>query len=187
MRQPKLPIWIGLGFWLLLTQCVPDAGPPEDVPQSPFYDLQAFFEGEVKRLQAQQPSVEKTVSFDEATEVDRLDSMNYRQELKVFLDADINRPAWWDRYAIDSSRQDGALRSIRYQAKAEDLKIRSILLTFSRDSLRSVDIDLEAESAATGFRQELHYSPAKGFRIFTRQDVILSQPREMRVEVSFLP
>ncbi len=180
-------ICFGLAVWALMSGCLPDTGAPEGIPQSPFYDLQGFFEAEVERLQARQPKVEKTVSFDQSTETERLDSINYRRELKVFLDSDINRPAWWDRYTIDSTWQDGALQSIHYQAKADDLKIRSIRLTFERDSLLAVDLELNAESAATAFRQSLHYAPAEGYRIVTRQDVMLSAAREMRVEVAFLP
>ena len=178
------------GIWALCFTAWSCAGGEEGDaarPESPFFDLQEYFEKEVERLQARQPGVAKTVTFGGKTEEQRFDSLDFREELKVFLDADINRVAWWDRYSIDSVRTSGALRSIRYAALDPNLKIRSVVLDFTADSLSKVAIKLFSDSPASRFSQELIYRPGDGYRIETQQKVVLSKPEDLLVDARFLP
>ena len=69
----------------------------KEKPQSPFFDLKAYFQTEIERLQAEQPRVRKTVMIGGQQEEKKLTRLNYEEELKVFLDSDINRTSWWDR------------------------------------------------------------------------------------------
>ena len=115
----------------------------------------------------------------------KLTRLNYEEELKVFLDSDINRTSWWDRYAIDSSLTQGQLTAVSYKAQTEDLKTRWIELQFSNGKVRAILIENESQSPAVNFFQQLRYIPEEGFFIFTRQKVTLSPPKEMKVEVIF--
>ncbi len=178
------------GIWslcLIAWSCAGGGESEPERPESPFFDLQEYFEEEVERLQDRQPGVAKTVTFGGKTEEQRFDSLDFREELKVFLDADINRVAWWDRYSIDSVRTSGALTSIRYEALDPDLKIRSIVLDFAADSLSKVAINLFSDSPASRFSQELIYRPGDGYRIETQQKVVLSKTEDLLVDARFLP
>jgi len=172
---------------LLLTAvaCLPEGQESKATEASPFYDLERFFEEEVDRLQRLQPAVNKTVSLDGQSQFQQFDSLNYNDELSVFQNSDINRAAWWDKYAIDSTFAGEQLSGIRYSAKSEELKIRSVDIGFDKGNVARVAIESRTDSPTATMDRKLRYEAATGYRIETRQNVTFSKPREMIVEVSF--
>ena len=171
---------------LLLLSCQPEAGKQPSTPRhSPFFDLRAYFDGEIKRLQEQQPPVRKTVSIDGKPETRLLDSLRYEDELQPFLASDINRPSWWDKYTIDSTFSGGRLTSIRYQAQDSSLRIRNLLVDWQDGQVSRIRIERFSDSFTAIISQQLDYQPSKGYQLSTRQEVVLSKPKEMGIEVSF--
>lgn len=180
-----------IGKWIIITAVSLALGscqerlPEEEKPQSPFFDLKSFFQQEVDRLQAEQPSVKKIAMIGGQVEEHDFDQLNYQDELKVFLDSDINRASWWDRYQIDSTLQNGQLAAISYQALSEKLKTRSLELQFAEGKVSRVTIENQTKSPTVTFFQQLTYDPEKGYTIFTRQNVTMSPQEEMRITVAF--
>ena len=152
---------------------------------SPFFDLKGYFDGEIKRLQQEQPTVRKSVEINGVKEMKELSQLNYEEELEIFLNTDINRTAWWDKYSIDSNLVDGELRSIRYTAQTTDLKVRSLIIDFNHDTPIQIDVEYLSKSPAAYLEQELSYQPQKRYFIKTSQKVTFSQAKEMAVEVIF--
>jgi hypothetical protein len=171
-------------LWLTAA-CLPGHQEPEGSAASPFYDLESFFSSEAERLQREQPPVDKTVQLDGRSEFQQLDSLDYRDEMSVFQNSDINRAAWWDKYAIDSTFSNDRLSRIRYTAREADLKIRSVSIQFENGKVSRVDIESETDSPTAAMNRKLRYEPESGYRIETRQNVTFSRPREMIVEVEF--
>ncbi len=169
---------------LIFGRCAEGEGIKEK-PQSPFFDIKAYFQKETERLQSEQPPVKKTVTIGGEKEEQSLDQLDYEKELIVFQDSDINRTSWWDRYDIDSTFNEGQLSAISYSALNENLKTRRVELQFSNAEVQAVFIENETNSLAVNFFQQLRYLPGKGYSIYTRQKVTLSAPEEMKIEVSF--
>lgn len=169
----------------LLSSCGNDSAGTRDAPSvdSPFFDLRSYFTGEIERLQQRQPHVTKTVRIDGKSETHMPDSLQYETELRVFLNADINRPAWWDKYAIDTVRAAGEVQSIQYRAKEKDLRVRQILIDFAGGAITRVHIERDADSPTAHLQQQLIYQPAIGYLLKTKQNVVFSQPKEVVVEV----
>lgn len=174
-----------LALLWLTAACLPGHRESEASSASPFYDLEAFFSSEVERLQREQPPVDKTVQLDGQSEFQQLDSLDYRDELSVFHNSDINRAAWWDKYAIDSTFSGNRLNNIRYTAEEPDLKIRSVSIDFDGGKVSRVEIESQTDSPTAAMDRKLRYEPASGYYIETRQNVTFSKPREMIVEVEF--
>ncbi len=172
-------------LWLTATACLPGNQESQGPDGSPFYDLETFFSGEVERLQREQPAVDKTVTLDGQSEFQQLDSLDYRDELSVFQNSDINRAAWWDKYAIDSTFSRDRLSSIQYTAREADLKIRSVSIQFENEKVSRIDIESRTDSPTATMDRKMHYEPQSGYRIETRQNVTFSKPRKMTVEVNF--
>lgn len=185
--------WFGavLSRGMLILACLSQSGcgsPTQNADvnlPSPFFDLKAFFNREIERLQNEQPRVRKTVGIDGKKETQILDSLNYVEDLNIFLQADINRSAWWDKYAVDSTLAEGKLQSIRYAAKTEDLKTRSLIIDFSGDQVRQVEIENRTDGPTARLNQHLVYKPAWGYHIQSSQKVTFSRPQEMTIDVVF--
>src|SRR5580658_3332582 len=65
-----------------------------------YFDLKGFFNGESTRLNELNPSVTKTVVHNGVPETKQVKISDWGQELDLFADADINKPAWRDNYTV---------------------------------------------------------------------------------------
>lgn len=154
--------------------------------RQPFFDMRGYFSRQIERLQREQPPARKTVTFNNETDTKMLDSLNYERELEVFLNADINRAAWWDRYRIDSSfTNQNQLQTVTYTAADKDLRIRSLKVEYENGEVDQIEALSETTGPAADRRQHLFFDPQWGYRIESRQDVAFSKPREMKIEVQF--
>ena len=154
-------------------------------PISPFFDLEAYFQEEINRLQQQQMTITKTIHLDGKEEKQTLDSLNFEEELSIFTQSAINRPAWLDKYQVDSTFSANQLASIQYEALTDRLKTRSIRITFSNGKVQNVAIENLLETVIATTNQQLNYSPAKGYSIRNSQEIAFSKSQEVKIEVQF--
>ncbi len=172
-------------FWLGCEQ-LPESESTLAKGEKPFFDLKGFFRQEINQLDSLQPRLRKTVRLDGSEETKILDTLDYDSELQVFLDSDINRIAWIDRYSTDSIRRARRLQRLVYRAKSEDLKTKLLAITF--DSAGEVDlirVRNNADSPTYQLEQRLRYKVDSGFVIQTRQEITLSPAKKMYVGVAF--
>ncbi len=152
---------------------------------NPFFDLKTYFSSEVSRLSGIN-NVKKITSVNGNKEILNLDSLNIRTELKIFSDSDINRPAWTDKYLIDSLKNDsGQLLKLIYSTNDEKLKTKKIEIDFEDEAITQIIIEKNASSAISSMNQLLTYIPSKGYLIERQQDVTLGGKNEFKVEVIF--
>jgi hypothetical protein len=152
-----------------------------------FFDLRHYFEQEVDILQQRRPKVLKRVSLGTQTEEHQLDSINFKQELGVFANSDINRPAWSDKYAVDSIFAEGSqLAKLEYKALDEAMKTRKVLVEFKAGSVEKVFIENKSENTVASSSQLLTYLAGTGYTIESHQKVAMSDDAFFKVEVVFL-
>lgn len=183
--RKKAPLYGAFFLLLLLLSCQNRDTASGKAGQNPFFDLNSYFNEQIERLQTQQPEVRKTVTFDGETETLELDSLDYERELEVFLNADLNRASWWDKYTIDSSRTDGRLASIVYTAQEEDLRVKKLRIEFEKEEVSRIEVESSTKGPTGSRKQSLLFEPEQGYRIHTQQKVVFSKPREMEIEVRF--
>jgi len=168
----------------LLVGCSPE---PRSVASSDkaFFDLGDYFSKQYQVLQAK-GSVQKTTSINGLEETQTVDSINFKQELVVFVESDINRTSWMDKYQADSTFNDSRqLVKIEYSALDEKLRTRKLVVTYHKGIVEHISIRNASKNIITDAEQILDYSPTKGYKISSRQKVILSPEKQLGVEVVF--
>ena len=92
---------------LLLAACGPEDATvrPNPANRKPdYFDVKGLLDGQVARLNQQQPVVEKQVQLrDGTTETTRVAKTDWSKELQIFYQADINKPALRGAYAKSTS------------------------------------------------------------------------------------
>ena len=151
----------------------------------PFFDLNGYFQDEAIRLSQLAGPFEKTVLVDGEEEEKTLDSLDWASEFRVFTASDINLPAWFDKYAIDSVLVEGTLTDLKYIAIDTSLKTREIQITFDNGNPSWVSVKRESNSPLASTLQELEYIPASGYRLSSSQTLRLSEEKVVEVEVSW--
>ena len=168
----------------LLTGCSPT--PKKTVSSDKvFFDLGDYFSKQYQILEAK-GSVQKTTSINGVKETQMIDSINFKQELTVFVESDINRTSWMDKYSADSTFSDSRqLLKIEYTALDEKLRTKKVVVTYTKGMVENISIRNASKNIITDAEQILDYSPTKGYKISSRQKVIFSQEKQLGVEVVF--
>ncbi len=151
----------------------------------PFFDLKAFFSNEIMKLKTIK-KVKKVISFNGKVEENNFDILNYKEELSVFINSDINKNAWIDKYTIDSTfNAQKELNKLQYSANKESLKTQKIEINFLNKQPSEIIITNISSNPIAIANQVLRYTPNKGYRIDNTQQQILSEEKTMRIEVFF--
>lgn len=132
-----------------------------------FFDIKGFFEAEVKRLTSKKSTVNKSVRQNGQSEVKKNLSVDWENELALFIASDINKPAWKDSYRISGD-------SVHFNYIATDTNLRT----------RTVEIKMDREGRIVIFKiknmtrsklyessEELIYVPDSIYTINKNQSV----------------
>jgi hypothetical protein len=69
---------------------------------TPLFDLKGFLDNEIATHLKDVKKVKKTVTVNGKTESKEVEIKDWKEELKPFFNSDINRPAWRDKYKVDT-------------------------------------------------------------------------------------
>ena len=175
MIQRILPLL----FLLLLTSCYADELDRE-LDVEPFFDLRGYMTAQIDSLTAAQPVVEKMVVLNGTRETQQRDDIAWANDLRVFREADINKPDWWDKYSIE--RGEG--RTV-YVALDSSLQTRRLVVSRTDGVVTEVEIERRTGSVLSDGRHELRYTPGEGYRVRTVQENRFGGDVEGEVVVRF--
>lgn len=153
--------------------------------QHAFFDLKAYFAEEIASL-SQKRNITKTTQINGQQESHTFDTLDFAQELAAFVESDINRIAWLDQYAVDSTMSpQGKLAGITYQALKPELKTQKLQIQFTQNQPSYIQVNRLMENALMNSAMQMEYRPGEGYRIQSNQKLRISEEREMVVEVKF--
>lgn len=151
---------------------------PEKDTELRYTDLKNYFEAEVMRMEHSGRKVDKTVSRNGSAESKANISPDWRAELSLFIESDINKPAWRNSYSI---KEDSV--SVEYKAIGDDLRTRSIRIIKDTDGdIREISIANHTSNKLYSSSEELSYIPDSMYRIFKKQDVIVIGRNEYEIK-----
>ncbi|MCC6726735.1 MAG: hypothetical protein IT258_19695, partial [Saprospiraceae bacterium] len=157
---------------VFLTSCTSDNKAIRTKNQIRFFDLKGYFDGEIKRL-GNSGIATKLVVVGGLNE-SKKDSVDFKRELGLFAISDINRPAWSDKYACDSTFMDGNLVSLNIKALDEKLKTQQIEIGFKDGLVSRIEIKNNSSNSITTSSQVLVYEPSIGYTVESQQKVAMS-------------
>lgn len=150
-----------------------------------FFDLSEYFNQQAELL-ADRSVVEKSASINGNKETQTINAPNFREELQLFIDSDINRTSWLDKYAVDSTTNAaGGLTGLAYTALEDKLRTRRVAISFAQTEVTQIEIVNATDNVIAQTKQELSYAPQRGYAIKSFQDILFAAPRTMEVQVNF--
>jgi hypothetical protein len=157
------------GIFLLSILVLASCAEPVGKPVKSYVDIKGFFESEVSRLAVKNTLVDKTVKRNEVSETRQGSPVEWKNELVLFIESDINKPAWHGSYKItkDSS-------GISYTALDADLRTRSIRIQKgANERLQHISIQNVTRNYLYQSSEELNYYPDSVYTINKTQSVLL--------------
>lgn len=151
-----------------------------------FFSLEKFFEAEGKRLQSASIALDKEIRINDKEEQQLIKEVDYSREFSMFSKADINRPAWSNKYSADSTQQDGALQ-IKYTSLDPELKTQELFVVMNKQGgVEKIDIVSQTETALAGNKSWMTYEPASGYLIKTQQKNRTAETLNIEIKGSFV-
>lgn len=179
MYKYMLCVLLGMALW----SCRPDTEPADR--QQTFFDIEAYFQQQMDSLNEATTRLNKKVTIEEQTEEREFQDIDYTKELQIFKSSHINRPAWSDKYRVDSTMRSGELVALSYTALDTSLNTRLIDLQFGQGQVKRVQIRNKDKSMIAATEQNLLYIPGKNYRISSSQKTVGSAARRVLIEATF--
>ena len=107
--------------YLLSPACKPDI--KETGATLKYFDITGYFRSDTARLNYENKSVLKAITYNGQTEQKTVHINNWGLELDSFIGSDINRPAWKNSYDIIADST-----FLIYKAKYPELKMRKMII-----------------------------------------------------------
>jgi len=180
--------WFLVSGFLLLINCNSVTSSQQPAASSQHYfDLDSFFTQQIHLLDSIKPTVQKTVFLNGKKEEKELKEINWKEELSVFLESDINKLAWKDKYEVDTSLKDDPniyFYIIRFTAKDKNLKTQKITVNIIKDieQINSIHIKNVSENLLYSSITNLMFIPEKEYSIKTKQQIRFLKPDKYEVK-----
>lgn len=165
--------------------CTPDA-PAGEIDTAPFFDLAGYITTETERLTKDKVRVEKTITLNGETETKQLDAINFANDLRLFREADINKPAWIDKYDTEVKTLSGSHKITTYVAKDSSLIVRRLMVEEDLGVTTKIEIDRKTGTVLSDGKHELVYNPAQGYSVTTQQVNRFGDDVDAVIEVEWL-
>lgn len=108
---------------LLFSACQSSTGPDRTLK---YFDSKTWVENLLADLKTAQPEVDKTWTYDHQTEKKQVQDMDWEKELKLFLDADLNKSSFVTSY--DSVKEE--YRTVYLLKPGENLPVKEFSVDF---------------------------------------------------------
>lgn len=157
-----------------------------------YFPLISFIRAEADRLSTEKVTMERTVTWNGVSEeqpVNAPTELDYwKDELKIFETAAIDRPALVGLYSIDTLFIDtDSLTRVSYWAEREDLNTRYMHVYFApNDTVPTlIEIHEEQHNVLYSSIKDMSYQPGQGFSISGTQQIIFMDADSFQVESVF--
>lgn len=181
MLKNRLPfLLLGIITGLIPGGCG-QSTPAGENTSAAFFSLEKYFAGEIRKLNADQPEIVKTVRKNGEEEQRTITEIDWAAELKTFSGADINKPAWLNSYSVDSS----AGRLV-YTALEDQLRVRSLEVRFSPENkVQAIIIQRKTGNYLYTSSERLEYYPDSLYSVKRHQDVRVLGAGEFQISGKF--
>lgn len=148
-----------------------------------FFDLKAYFSEQITENQ-KYTGILKTVSIDGEEESKKIQDIDWKEDLNVFVRADINKPAWQDKYNTATSTVNGQ-KVVTYTTENEKLITKKITISYKADAIDNIIIEQKNDNEVYQAEKTLTYRPGKGYSIKSKQKAPFSGEHDYEVKVVF--
>jgi hypothetical protein len=162
------------GYWMImmtaiiiaLSSCKPEVKETKNTLQ--YFDIKGYFRADSARLSAKHGSIIKTVTHNGVTQTKKVKIDNWGRELELFINSDINKPAWRASYSVSTGKD-----IVVYEAKVPGLKTRRILIGRNGGRIKWILIFNHTKNLLYENVEKLTYFPDSVYQIEKSQKVRL--------------
>jgi len=144
--------------------------------QKPYFDLTAFFSGQITQLEKDSMIVVKTSAINTNTDEHTMPWADWKREFALFIASDINKTAFIGKYVVDTVLNPGGKTgelTVRYSATDSSLRTKLMEVTWllPEKNVKQIHIINRSCNFLSTTHEELFYLPMKAYMIRSSQDM----------------
>lgn len=152
-----------------------------------YYDLPKFFENQINNLKSKGQWVRKHVTKDGHSHIIERGNIDWNEELGVFLDSDINRPAWRGEFKVDTINLEREY-VITYKTGNEQIPVKNVVVTINKQSKQclKLTVDRRTENFLYKSDQSLYFTTGEGYIMKGKLSVTYLFDSEYAIDTEFI-
>lgn len=133
-----------------------------------YFDIKGYFEKEALRLNKSNPSLLKTVEVNGAAETKKIHIPDWKKELSIFSDSEINRTAWKGLFSTNKTDAQEL-----YQSDNKKVPVKEVLILKKDGRISGIRILVKNSNMLYSSTDTLSYYPDSLYRINKKQHIKL--------------
>lgn len=166
------------GFFVLLSACTAEPNQSQKTPLTIFFDLKEFVKKQNSELGL--IPMTKTVTINDSIKTLAQDSVNWKQEFSALENSNINLPALWDKYQVDTINQ-GNTSFIHYHAIDNKVKTQSLLVKYRKGEIYQIEVKNNKKSPIAKTKEKITWTP-NSYLVENIQEAVLLDERRIKIE-----
>jgi len=171
----------------MLCSCDKDVADVYYEDQRYYYDLPKFFKAQIDNLKDKDQWVRKHVTKDGHSHIIERGDVDWNEELGVFLDSDINRPAWRGEFKVDTINLEREY-VITYKTGNEQIPVKNVVVTIDKQTKQclKLTVDRRTENFLYKSDQSLYFTTGEGYIMKGKLSVTLLFDSEYSIDTEFI-
>src|SRR5215217_318984 len=133
-----------------------------------YYDLKGYFKKEADRLNSKNPIVRKMVSVNDSPETRSLKIPDWKKELSVISDADINKTSWRGAFSMRKNKNVEV-----YTSDDKKIHVKQVTINYRNGKPSGFLILIRNSNTLYTSTDSISYYPDSLYRIIKTQDIRL--------------
>lgn len=145
-----------------------------------YFDVKGYFENEVLRLSKTNPFINKTVNVNGAAESKRIKISDWKKELALFSDADMNRVSWKGLFELKKSKDQEL-----YTSDNEKVPVKELLVIYKKNEVFGLKVLIKNTNSLYTSVDTLTYYRDSLYQIKKVQNIKLLSKKSYTITGSF--
>lgn len=150
-----------------------------------FINLKALVSADIQRLESQNCGSVKRGMIDGDSASSVVSNVEWKKELQVIADADINKRAWIPHFKSDTIRHQSDTLQIIVRANRDDIPTRTINLWLVNEKIIEVYIEKRTSNLLFSSEQKITYQPGRSYHIRGTQKAVFLSRKEFEITSVF--
>jgi len=146
----------------------------------PYFDLSGYIKEAIK--DSLLITVDKSIQSDSSIEAKTISDYALWRDLEGFSSYDINRPALFDKYTVDTTIL-GTRKEITCTANDHALQVQSQKVVYENSEISAIEIKTTSNSFLGNIELEILWKPRSGYILHRKSDRIFGEESTQTITV----
>lgn len=141
-----------------------------------YFDIPSYFKGEVQKLSIRKAPIHKQVWINGTQENKDIDIKDWKTELNMFVNADINKTSWKGLFKEDKTGD-----SLIYTSVSTNIPVKKLIVEKVGTYIKGISIFINEDNYLYKKQDSLYYYPDSLYEINSRQKVTLLKEKRYKI------